>query len=44
MEAGPLLFGQCRSCKEKGRPSGGLKVGSGEDPSPEYDLEEHLGM
>jgi hypothetical protein len=22
----------------------GLKVGSGEDPSPEYDLEEHVGI
>ena len=33
----------CRSGKEKGRRCGGLKVGSGEDPSPEYDLEKHIG-
>ena len=30
-----------RSRKEKGRQFGGLKVRSGEDPSPEYDLGEH---
>jgi hypothetical protein len=38
----PFLFGQGLA-NRKAANSGGLKVGSGEDPSPGSDLEEHVG-
>jgi hypothetical protein len=42
--AGPFLFGQGLA-NRKAANSGGLKVGSGEDPSPgDCDLESTLGM
>jgi hypothetical protein len=32
----------CAICKENGRQFGGLKVGSGEDPSPETDADRQV--
>jgi hypothetical protein len=39
----PFFLGGDDLAKRKAANSGGLKVGSGEDPSPEYDLEEQVG-
>ena len=41
--AGPFLFGQGLA-NRKAANSGGLEVGSGEDPSPGYDLVEHVAL